>query len=271
MRYLFLLFLPFILTSCHKKEFRKLPPNRGPHRPVRPKLPRKQANICTKKPLVIAVVDTGFGYNGLGKDAKLCKFGHKDFTSNQELSNDFDTKDPIPVDHHKHGTNVAGIIQQYADISNNNYCLVILKYTDPKEKEENNLLNTVNAFRYAINIKADYINYSGGGTGYNPIEEVIVESFIKKGGKFIAAAGNENSDIDKIGKHYYPAYYSNVISVGNLSQSGNRVASSNYGKSIKIWEVGENIKAYGLTMTGTSQATAVVTGKLVAKENTPCN
>jgi hypothetical protein len=52
--------------------------------------------------------------------------------------------------------------------------------------------------------------------------------------------------------------------VGNVDRSGKIANNSNYGKSITRWEIGVNVKAYGLIMSGTSQATATATGKIVA-------
>jgi hypothetical protein len=64
-------------------------------------------------------------------------------------------------------------------------------------------------------------------------------------------------------------YDSRIIIVGNLVDEKSRTiaSSSNYGKSVNAWEKGTDILSrlpggYGL-MTGTSQATAIRTGKLI--------
>jgi subtilisin family serine protease len=86
---------------------------------------------------------------------------------------------------------------------------------------------------------------------------------------FVGAAGNERSNSDKF--HYYPADYklSNIISVTAIDPSTQVLASSNYGvETVDIAAPGQNIlsclpgNAYGY-MTGTSQATAFVTGAAV--------
>jgi hypothetical protein len=131
--------------------------------------------------------------------------------------------------------------------------------------------SSTEAIKYATKIKADYINYSGGGTDWEKSEKNAVANFIKSGGKFIAAAGNEYADIDEKDKHYYPALYPGVISVGALSKTGIRLSFSNHGKSVKAWEVGEEVEGFSLTMSGTSQAAAIETGKMVAKEKPLCH
>ena len=82
---------------------------------------------------------------------------------------------------------------------------MILKYYDPKASNSNNLKNTVQAIRYAIKMKANIINYSGGGTDYSAEEFAAVKEAEKAGILFVAAAGNEKSNSDETGKHYYPS------------------------------------------------------------------
>lgn len=231
---------------------------------------------CTIRPIVVAVIDTGFGYQDIGIEARLCNYGHKDFTNKNEYITDFNTKDPIPKDNHGHGTNIVGIIDDYAKQSGTNYCIVILKYYDASILHNNNLENTIKAINYATQIKADFINYSGGGYDKSPEEALAVKKFIDKGGKFIAAAGNEKINLDQKDIGYYPAMEDDrVISVGNAKEINENAiipsGSSNYGNRVKRWEIGESISAFGLTMTGTSQATAVATGKIISTIKRKCN
>jgi thermitase len=179
------------------------------------------------------------------------------------------------TDNHGHGTHIAGIIGAKSDDNFGisgvapNVSLMILKYYDPKSVNSNNLKNTVQAIRYAIKMKANIINYSGGGTDYSAEEYAAVKDAERAGILFIAAAGNERSNSDEAGKHYYPADYqlSNIISVTAVNREENKVlASSNYGvRTVDLAAPGENIysslpgNTFGM-MTGTSQATAFVTG-----------
>lgn len=232
---------------------------------VGPKLQNKQAKV------VVAVIDTGIDESLMSKPW-ICKDGHKDFTGGGLKDN------------HGHGTHIAGIVEQYAkdfplepaskrvpqdlDKKSADFCIIVIKYYDPKFPG-NNLKNTIDSFKWAIQQKVDIINYSGGGTEFSSEEFKQVKIALDKGIKFVAAAGNERSDIDK--SKYYPAMYDKrIFIVGNLvsKHSQDRAPSSNYGKSVNTWEVGTNVlsRLPGATfgyLTGTSQATAVKSGKIV--------
>lgn len=176
------------------------------------------------------------------------------------------------TDNHGHGTHIAGIIG--AKAGNNKgisgiapeISLMILKYYDPKVAGTDNLKNTVASIRYAVKMGAHIINYSGGGTEFSQEENDAIVEAEKKGILFVAAAGNERSNSDKF--RYYPADYglSNIISVTAIDPSTEVLASSNYGiETVDIAAPGQNIlsclpgSTYGY-MTGTSQATAFVSG-----------
>lgn len=188
---------------------------------------------------------------------------------------DFITNSGNLIDRHGHGTHIAGIIG--AEAGNGigiagispQVSLMILKYYDPKHPNTNTVLNTVNAIRYAVKHGARIINYSGGGIEYSQEEKNAVAEAEKAGVLFVAAAGNEksNSDVSK----YYPADYglSNIISVTAIDPQTEVLSSSNYGiETVDLAAPGQNILStipgneYGL-MTGTSQATAFVTGAAV--------
>ncbi len=175
------------------------------------------------------------------------------------------------TDNHGHGTHIAGIVGAEGG---NNYgvtgvapkvSLMILKYFDPNSAS-GNLTNTIKSFNYAVKMNAHVINYSGGGLEYSHPEFLAVKRAEQKGILFVAAAGNEktNSDYNK----YYPADYDldNIISVTAINPTLRVLSSSNYGvRTVDIAAPGENIystlpdKSFG-PMTGTSQATAFVSG-----------
>jgi len=174
-------------------------------------------------------------------------------------------------DNHGHGTHIAGIVG--AKGGNNfgvtgvapNVSLMILKYFDPKAPGDN-LANTIKSIAYAEKMNAQIINYSGGGLEYSRPEFNAIAKAQQRDILFVAAAGNErsNSDISQ----YYPADYDldNVISVTAINPQLKVLASSNYGvHTVDIAAPGENIYSplpggrFG-PMTGTSQATAFVSG-----------
>jgi subtilisin family serine protease len=220
-----------------------------------------------KTPIVIAVIDSGFGYKSKGQDVKLCRYGHKDFTNSELVLERKRTEVPVPFDTHGHGTHVAGIINKYASTGSHDYCLVIIKYYTDADNLKNTLNRTIQAFDYARKIKVDVINYSGGGLQGDLNEIASVKKFLDGGGVFVGAAGNETSDL--LNFPFYPAMDDNrIVAVGNLEKIGKRAPTSNYGKRISCWEVGTNVLMYDISLTGTSQAAAIATGKLVA--NKPC-
>lgn len=175
-------------------------------------------------------------------------------------------------DNHGHGTHIAGIVG--AEASNGkgisgvapNVSLMVIKYFDPKVPNTDNLKNTIASIHYAIKMGAHIINYSGGGTDYSKEEYDAVAEAERRGILFVAAAGNEKSNSDH--HPYYPADYGlkNIISVTAIDPTTEVLPSSNYGvKTVDIAAPGQNIlsclpnNSYGL-MTGTSQATAFVSG-----------
>lgn len=219
---------------------------------------------CNLGPIRIGILDTGFGFNDLGHDAPLCKYGHKDFSTDQKFTSAYDTKAPVPLDSHGHGTNVAGLIHEFASKGPNSYCFVIIKYWNSKQKGYESVAAAVAAMKYANNLKLEVINYSGGGPTENQEERNAVVQLLDRGALIIAAAGNEKQYLDGVTNAYFPAMYDRRITiVGNKDFYGNKEPSSNYGPYVTTWENGVNQTAYGITMTGTSQATAIVTGKRV--------
>lgn len=179
------------------------------------------------------------------------------------------------VDRHGHGTHIAGIIGAEAGNGKGvagiapKVSMMILKYFDPKHPNTNTVKNTVEAIKYAVKHGARIINYSGGGLEYSQEEKDAVAEAEKAGVLFVAAAGNERSNSDV--KKYYPADYglSNIISVTAIDPKTEVLATSNYGtETVDIAAPGQNIlstlpdNGYGY-MTGTSQATAFVTGAAV--------
>ena len=196
----------------------------------------------------IAVIDTGFDMR-YEKGVKLCKTGHKSLT------------DDSTHDNHGHGTHIAGLIAMNAKVD---YCLVIIKYYDPFHPG-NNLANTIKAFEYAISENVDMINYSGGGVEPSSQEREVIGQALDKHIIIVAAAGNEGKDFRKQG--YYPAMYdTRIVVVGNLTKNKKgkavRAPSSNYGQEVDLQVFGTNIKSLNGLMTGTSQSTAIVTGRL---------
>jgi len=243
--------------------------------------------------VIVAVIDTGIDYThpelasnlwintgetGSWNGSKDCRDkncnnidddgnGFKD----DLLGWDFVHDVPLPYDSHGHGTHISGIIGAAAanGIGGTGVCpnvsIMPLKYYDNGSAGYNNLNNTVRAIQYAVKMGAHIINYSGGGSDPSPAERKAIAEAQTTGILFVAAAGNEGRNNDRI--PYYPASYGfdNIISVASLNKKNELLDSSNYGKTVHVAAPGYMIYStlpeskFGV-MTGTSQATAFVTG-----------
>ena len=184
---------------------------------------------------------------------------------------DFVNDQPLPYDTHGHGTHISGIIA--AESSNgvgiSGICpqvsIMPLKYYDSGSNGMNNLQNTVKAIQYAVRMGAHIINYSGGGADPAAAERAAIEEANRKGVLFVAAAGNDGHN--NAVSPYYPASYplDNIIGVASVNQKNQLLSSSNFGTTVHIAAPGLGIIStipggkFG-GMSGTSQATAFVTG-----------
>lgn len=188
----------------------------------------------------VAIIDTGIN-PAYVKNVPLCATGSKDF-SGQGFE-----------DTHGHGTNVTGLIVTYANTSG--YCIVLIKaYNFQTHK-----VYETEALEYARKINVDIVNYSGGGHGQITRERNAVMALLKDHTILMFAAGNEEQDLDEDCNFYPACYDSRIIVVGaNLPYS-------NHGKRVHIIEEGNEVHAFGVSMRGTSQATAIATGKLINK------
>ena len=243
------------------------------------------------KTITIAVIDSGIDYRA----PDLCKMGHKSFS--EELP------DPLK-DENGHGTHVAGLVSKTTGAGD--YCLVSIKYYNESVPGKVNLDNMIKAIKYAVNIKVDFINISGGGPSYDIYEATAIKDALNSGIKIVTAAGNDHEDLDKECGYFPACYDPRIIMVGNLYISkDNRwlinnpqwrklaelakmqlptvqyevgiAASSNYGKRVTRWQMGSDVESNlpnppgvpGVRQgnrTGTSQAAAIATGWLVKQK-----
>lgn len=251
--------------------------------------------------IVVAIIDTGCDVNhedlkaniwnnpgetGLDKNGKDKSSNGIDDDENGFIDDvhgwNFVANNGDLTDHHGHGTHIAGIIG--AEGGNNRgiigiapkVSLMCLKYYEPKTPTDN-LKNTIAAIKYVRkmnelwekrrqNMRIHIVNYSGGGLEFSADEKEAIQGVQKQGVLFVAAAGNEKSNSDRL--KYYPADYglSNIISVTAIDPNTEVLPSSNYGTdTVDVAAPGQAILStlpgnnYGL-MTGTSQATAFVSG-----------
>lgn len=218
--------------------------------------------------LRVAVIDTGID-PAIKDKISLCDKGHRDFTGSSL------------DDTNGHGSHVSGLIEKYANSAKKtHYCQIILKFFDDKTENKNSVKNMIAAINWAVLLNVDVINISAGGQESVPDEGNIIKYALDIGIKIVAAAGNNGCelsfDTDKVFGginipkcSYYPAMYDNrIIVVGNLDGE-NRAKTSNYGSYVDSWEHGTEVISYCIggvlcNKTGTSQATAIKTGKIIS-------
>jgi thermitase len=222
------------------------------------------AKFKKNKEIVVAVVDTGIQGDHAFLSNNIFVSGGKKSATNYGVDFSGEKVTNTPIDQHGHGTHVAGIVKSiFPEVK-----ILALKYYNPKASGQKNLEATIKALQYAVDKNVDVINYSGGGPEASVEELRVLKAAEKKGILVIAAAGNERSNIDDKRHAYYPASYglSNIITVGAHDDGLNIIPSSNWGKnSVDIAAPGHRIRSAipnngAGYMTGTSQATAFVSG-----------
>ena len=206
--------------------------------------------IEQKKVIKVGVIDTGIDdKHYIFKNTTIKKF---DFSMKKDNEDD-----------NGHGTHVSGIIKSV----NPNIEIYSYKFYDPNANGQQNLHSTILALKKAVEMNVDLINYSGGGPEPSFEELQVLKEAQRKGIIVIVAAGNEKSNLDQSQNAYFPASYDldNIIVVGAHDQEENKIISSNWGDIVDIYAPGYRIKSAIPSngagyMTGTSQATAFVSG-----------
>ena len=208
------------------------------------------------KTIVVGVIDTGFNFSfnqyehfKLSKP-KLCKTGHKDFTGS------------TITDTNGHGSNIVSLIAKGNESAD--YCVMVLKYYS-EETADRSLTLELEAIQYAIEQKVDILNMSLSGYEYSKKECLLIKEALNRGIKIVAAAGNEGYNLAKT--KVYPAMCDDRIKVVMNYDKDTIHYTSNYGSNV-IKERGTNqygvsAKALPEFKTGTSQATANYTAKLL--------
>jgi subtilisin family serine protease len=229
--------------------------------------------------VIVAVIDTGIDANHPDLKPNLWKApGNSERASSGKVFGwDFVTHGPNPRDDHGHGTHIAGIIGAVANPRigtsgvSRSVQIMPVRYYSESAPGSVNLANTIKALHYAIDNGARIINYSGGGPEYSEEEFQAMKKAEARGVLIVAAAGNDRHNTDIEEYRYYPAAYGlkglrNIITVASMDSENHILPSSNWGlRSVDVAAPGEGILStvpggrYG-RMTGTSQATAFVSG-----------
>jgi hypothetical protein len=205
-----------------------------------------------QRPL-IAIIDSGVDYNheklksvyGINKDRYNSKYVDKIRPDRLEkyiesIGWDFKDDDELPYpyaeslnlkDFIHHGTHVSGIA------SGDYFPLLPIRYESGPRM--------LDAIHYAVFKGAKIINMSLGSYNYNEWKYVQQASRIYREVLFVAAAGNESSDIDQ--KPSYPAAFQepNLITVAAVNHDGQLANFSNWGlKRVHVATEGVDVESY---------------------------
>lgn len=187
--------------------------------------------------------------------------GYVDDTNGWDVGSNDNNPNP-PNSSYDHGTHVAGISSArsnnsvgVASIGFSCKLMCIKATTTPTA-----ITNGYDGIVYAAANGAHVINMSWGGPTFTTTGQNVVNYAWDQGCILVAAAGNDN-----VSSQFYPAAYTNVISVASTSNSDAKSSFSNYGSWIDISAPGSNIYSttvgatYG-NKSGTSMASPMVAG-----------
>jgi hypothetical protein len=159
-----------------------------------------------------------------------------------------------------HGTNISNAINSQIE-NKKGYCQVIYKVMSG----ENIQINAYMASLYAISKRKDInvVNLSIAGVGNMKQETTLIKNMVNSGKIVVVAAGNGGKNLTE-SCNVYPACISepNLVVVGNKDHTGDIKAGSNHGGPVDIYVEG-NYCHKGKCLFGTSQAAAIVTGKII--------
>ena len=174
------------------------------------------------------------------------------------------------TDPHGHGTNIVGIISK--GMNNKKQCITMIKVPliTINGATSYNSLAYIKALEKAVTLEPHLLNLSVAGGSKSMEEETAIKTMLKNYTTIVIAAGNNSERLDKHCDLYpqcMKEIYPQIHLVGALTNSKLKLSSSNYGKLVTEWEVGEDVEGLGISLTGTSQAAAVKSQKLLKEDN----
>ena len=202
--------------------------------------------------VMVAIVDTG-----------IDRF-HPDLQNRVIGGHDFANNDSDAQDDHGHGTHVAGIAGSSSNngigVSGVNWNTQLLPVKVLRTDGNGTYEDIAEGIVYATDRGARVINLSLGGAQPSGTLQAACQFARDRNVTLVASAGNNGTS-----SPYYPAAYTECISVASSGPSDNRSAFSNYGGWVSVVAPGENILSTWIgggyvSSNGTSMAAPFVSG-----------
>ena len=226
--------------------------------------------------VVVAVVDTGANLNHQDLAGNLWRNPSPTFGDVNGARYINGQQTGIPSDDAGHGTHVAGTIGAIGDnnlgVSGIAWKVQIMPVKVFPATGSGSTSDIARGVNYAISRGAHIINASYGAlgsSGFSNTELAAITAARDAGIIFVAAAGNEASNMDV--SRFYPASHAldNIVTVGNSTRRDELSTSSNYGSAVDLFAPGSEIVSLNYanttgttTLSGTSMAAPHVTGAL---------
>lgn len=234
------------------------------------------------KKIIVGIVDTGINYNDPNLKNNIW-VNEKEFNGKAGVDDDQNgyiddihgfnfrsgSTTTEPLDDNHHGTHCAGTIGASGNDGigvvgvNWNVSMMALKFLD--SNGSGNAEDATKAILYGIKMHANILSNSWGSFGESKTILSAVQEANKAGILFVAAAGNDSTDIDQY--TYFPAGFkvANVLPVAAIDNRGKLAYFSNWGvETVPLAAPGLDVYSTVLDglgyLSGTSMATPHVSG-----------
>lgn len=184
--------------------------------------------------VVVAVLDTGVQLDHPALRAHLTTARYDFVDNDTEPSDSVDGRDydgdGVADEMAGHGTHVAGIVNLVAPDA------MIMPLRVLNSDGRGDIFSVAEAIGYAVEHGATVINLSLGTTDRTDVLEEALERATKRGAVIIAAAGNQNTEIEQ-----FPASDNCALSVTAIGANNIKSSFANFGGRIDLVAPGDSI------------------------------